>query len=61
MMLGLFFLYLLVIRPKVDKLLAGDGKESFDFGGWVKDVGRVAWNAPLNVVKKVTEAFGKTM
>ncbi len=61
MMLGLFILYLLVVRPKVDKLLAGDGKESFDFGGWVKDVGRVAWNGPLNVVKKVTEAFGKTM
>lgn len=61
MMIGIFILYYLVVRPKVDKLLAGDGKEQFDFGGWIKGIGRAAWNGPLNTVKKVTEAFGKTM
>lgn len=59
MMVGLFVLYWTVVRPKIDKLLGGDSKESFDFGGWVKDLGKIAWNGPMNVVKKVTEAFGK--
>lgn len=45
-MIGLFVLYFWIIKPKVDGLLASEGKESFDFGKWTKDFGKTLWSAP---------------
>lgn len=45
-MIGLFILYFWIIKPKVDGLLASEGKESFDFGKWTKDFGKTVWSAP---------------
>ena len=57
-MIGIAFLYFWIVSPKIDALLtAKDGKE-FDYGQWVKDAGKVAYNAPEKIyygVKKIIE------
>ena len=59
-MLGVFFLYFWVISPKVDSLLGKEDKETFDYGQWLKDTGKAAYQAPgkiYNAVKdKMSEA-----
>lgn len=47
-MIGVFVLYFWIVSPSVDKLLnaSKNGKEPFDYGQWVKDVGKTAYNAP---------------
>ena len=59
MMACLFFLYYYAISPKIDKLLGKDSKEMFDFGTWIKDLGKQAWKLPVEVTKKITDAMGK--
>jgi hypothetical protein len=46
LMSGLFFLYYYAVSPKIDELLGKSGKEKFDFGGWMKDVGKSVYNIP---------------
>ena len=57
-MIGIAFLYFWIVSPKIDALLsAKDGKE-FDYGQWVKDAGKAAYNAPEKIyygVKKIIE------
>lgn len=60
MVIGIFFLYFYVISPKIDKLLGGNGSEEFDFGTWVKDLGKKVWSAPQNWVSGVIEKLGKS-
>lgn len=73
MMMCLFFLYYYAISPKIDKLLpAGSiklpipgedanvsGKEEFDYGAWIHDLGQKIWHAPEQIAKKVTDKMGK--
>ncbi len=59
LMFGLFVLYYYAVSPKVDKLLTAPGKEQFDFGGWMKDIGKKAWKFPVEMFEKVTKAIGK--
>lgn len=58
-MIGVAFLYFWVVSPKIDNLLsAKDGKETFDYGQWVKDAGKTVYNAPEKIytgVKKIIE------
>ena len=56
-MIGVFFLYFWVVSPKVDSMLGTDkeDKEQFDYGQWVKDFGKTAYNAPMTVFKKVRD------
>lgn len=59
MMALIFLLYFYAISPEVDKILAGNGKEQFDFGNWAKDLGKKIWNAPQQIFGAVSKAFGK--
>ena len=66
MMCGLFFLYMYVLSPKIDKLVAaaptffpfkkegeGGGKGGLDdFGGEMKKFGKLAWNKPKDWLEK---------
>ena len=54
-MIGVFILYFWVVSPKIDGLLGSESKESFDYGQWIKDVGKTAYNAPVNIYNKVRE------
>jgi len=58
-MFGVFFLYFWIVSPKIDELLGSEGKESFDYGQWVKDFGKTAYNAPVKVYEKVREQMDK--
>lgn len=72
MMMCLFFLYYYAISPKIDKLLpAGSiklpipgedanvsGKEEFDYGAWIHDLGQKIWHVPEQIAKKVTAKMG---
>ena len=54
-MLGVFFLYYWIVSPEIDKLLGSEGKESFDYGQWVKDFGKTTYKAPLTIYEKVRD------
>lgn len=54
-MIGVFFLYFWVVSPKIDDLLGKDGKETFDYGQWVKDFGKTAYEAPGKIYNKVRD------
>nr|MBQ0090945.1 hypothetical protein [Candidatus Enterousia merdequi] len=54
-MFGVFFLYFWVIEPKINALIGSESKESFDYGKWVKDFGKTAYNAPVNIFMKVRD------
>ena len=56
-MIGVALLYFWIISPKIDELLTPDGKEKFEYGAWVKDVGKTAVNAPYNVYSKIKETI----
>ena len=58
-MIGVFFLYFWVVSPKIDELLGSEGKETFDYGQWVKDFGKTAYNAPVTIYDKVREQMDK--
>ena len=59
MMVCLFFLYYYAISPKIDKLLGKEGSEMFDYGTWVKDIGKQMWKFPISMTEKITEKLGK--
>ncbi len=54
-MIGVFFLYFWVISPKIEKLLGKESTETFDYGQWLKDAGKKAYNAPTDIYMKVRE------
>ena len=56
-MIGVFFLYLWVVSPKVDTLLnaSKDGKEPFDYGEWLKSIGKTTYNAPGKIFNAVRD------
>ena len=54
-MIGVFMLYFWIVSPEIDKLLGKENKETFDYAGWVKDFGKTAYNAPVNIYMKVRE------
>ncbi len=58
MMAFLFFLYYSVISPKIDKLLGKDKKEEFDYGTWLKDLGKKAFELPGKLTETVTNKIG---
>lgn len=59
LMFGLFFLYFYVIEPKIKGIIVGAGKEQFDFGNWMKDLGKKIWNSPVQIFEKISKAMGK--
>jgi len=54
-MLGVAFLYFWVISPKVDKLIGGTDKESFDYGTWIKNFGKTVYGAPAKVYNSIKD------
>ena len=60
LMAAIFFLYYYAISPKVDKLLGKDGKEVFDYGQWMKDIGTQVWKFPASITEKITSKLGKS-
>ena len=54
-MFGVFFLYLWIVSPQIDKLLGKEENEAFDFGKWVKDFGKTAYFSPVTIYEKVRE------
>jgi hypothetical protein len=60
LMFGIFLLYYYAVSPKVDTLLSSVGaKEEFDYGGWVKDLGKSIWKIPTKIAENVTKSMGK--
>ncbi len=57
MMAALFALYFLVLRNRVEGILPSVGKEDFDFGGQIKQLGKNIWSLP----KQIANAVGKAM
>ena len=57
LMIGMFFLYFWVISPKVDALLGSgkDAKEQFDYGQWLKDVGKTTYEAPAKIYSFISD------
>lgn len=58
-MIGVALLYFWIISPKIDELLAKDGKETFDYGQWIKDFGKTTVNAPYNIYSKIKDVIDK--
>ena len=59
LMLGIFLMYFYIIKPKIDQILGKDSKEQFDFGGWVKNLGKQVWNSPQKIFATFSKALGK--
>ncbi len=59
MMVGLFFLYFNIISPRIDGLLGKDGKSDFDYGAWIKDLGKSIWSAPVKIAEGVSKQLGQ--
>lgn len=64
LMMGcLFLLYFYALSPKVDKLLAGlkpnKDDQFFEYGNWLHDLGKQAFNAPIDLTKRVIDRIGK--
>ena len=53
----LFALYFLVLRDKVEKMLPSVGKEDFDFGGQIKQLGKNVWSIPKQIANVVDKAM----
>jgi hypothetical protein len=47
------------MSPKIDTLLCKDSKEEFDYGNWVKDLGKRIWGAPAQITEQITKATEK--
>lgn len=60
MVIGLFFLYFYIVSPKIDKLLAGKGSEDFDYGTWIKNIGKTAWAKPQEWLSGLAKKLGKS-
>lgn len=58
-MIGIYCLYFWVISPKIDGIFAKDAKEEFDYGQWVKDVGKTTYQAPGKIYKYAKGAIKK--
>ena len=58
-MIGVAFLYFWIISPKIDELFASDAKETFDYGQWLKDLGKTSADAPYKIYSKVKEVIDK--
>ena len=61
MMFGIYLLYFYVVSKKIDEFLGGDEeakdkKEPFDYGGWIKDMGKRVWGAPEKITEQITKA-----
>ena len=57
MMVALFALYFLVLRDRVEGMFPSVGKEDFDFGGQIKQLGKNIWSLP----KQIASAIGKAI
>ena len=57
MMTGLFALYFLVLRNKIEGMLPKVGTEDFDFGGQIKQLGKNIWSIPNQIAKAVGKAM----
>ena len=58
-MIGVAFLYFWIVSPKINALLPGDQKETFDYGQWLKDFGKATVNAPHTVYTKVKDVINQ--
>lgn len=59
LMFGIFLLYFYVVEPRVKKILMPEGKEEFDFGGWVKELGQRAYAAPSQIAESISKNLKK--
>lgn len=54
---GLFALYFLVLRSRIEGMLPSVGGEDFDFGAQIKQLGKNIWSVP----QQIANAVGKAM
>jgi hypothetical protein len=60
MIIGIFLVYYYVVEKKVKKLLGGDSKDPFEYGSYVRDFGKMFWDAPGKLFKAASGKVGKT-
>lgn len=58
LMLGLFLLYFYVVNPKVDEILGKLSGTKFDYGQWLKQLGKRAWDAPVKAFESISKSIG---
>ena len=54
-MIGIACLYFWILSPEIDKLIGSPAKESFDYGTWIKNVGKTIYAAPEKIYKSVKD------
>ena len=59
-MIGIAFLYFWIVSPKIDAKIGGGGKETFDFGTWVKSFGKAVYEAPEKIYNAYKSVKGKS-
>lgn len=48
-MIGIFLLYFWIVSPRIDTMFGKEEKETFDYGKWLKDIGTMAYDAPMKL------------
>lgn len=54
-MIGIACLYFWILSPEIDKIIGSPAKEQFDYGTWVKNVGKTIYTAPAKIYKAVKD------
>lgn len=58
-MIGIALIYFWIVSPKIDKLIAENKGETFDYGKWVQDFGNAMYSAPGKIFTTVKDALKK--
>lgn len=58
-MIGIVILYFWVVSPEIDKMLPNNKEDSFDYGKWIKDFGRMTYNAPGKTYESIKKLIDK--
>ncbi len=58
-MIGVFLLYFWIVSPEIDKIFGKEDKETFDYGGWLKDFGKSVYDAPMKIFQAVHDKSKK--
>jgi len=56
LMIGIFFIYFYLVSPKIDEILGSIGKEEFDYGGYLKTLGKTVKSIPERILKMVNKS-----
>jgi len=59
-MIMIYFLYSWIISPEIDKILTPVEKEDFDYGQWIKDIGKTVYSIPEKTYTWIDSKINKS-